>query len=90
MIFIRRAPPARRFTFLRVALFFLAAGLWLGGVTTDNRAVTAVAIGVAFVALLVGLLARRSGAESRAGDDEVQDADRPRAEGEGEGRAGGS
>jgi di/tricarboxylate transporter len=60
MMFIRRdRRTGSRFTNLRVGLFFLAAGLWLAGVSVDNRIATGAGIGVALVAILLGLLTRR-------------------------------
>jgi low temperature requirement protein LtrA len=51
---------ARRWLDVRTGLFFLAALTWLVGVMLDSGAVRWVAMGVAFAALLLGLLARRS------------------------------
>jgi di/tricarboxylate transporter len=76
MIFIRRSRrPVRRYTVLRVSLFFFAAGLWLAGVAVDNPAITGTAIVVAAVALLAGLIARRAGNEGEG------DAGEPRENG---------
>ena len=66
MFFLRHRPSAQRFIAVRVGLFFFAAGLWLAGVRVGDSRVTAAAIGVAAVAILLGLVTRRL--ESR--DDE--------------------
>lgn len=60
MMFVRRdrAGPDRLVAF-RVGLFFFAAGLWIAGVAVGNDLITAIAIGVAAVALLVGMVVRR-------------------------------
>lgn len=60
MMFIRRdrTRPNRLVAF-RVGLFFFAAGLWIAGVTVGNDLITAIAIGVAAIALLVGMVVRR-------------------------------
>lgn len=59
-MFIRRdRRGADRFMVLRVALFFLAAGVWVGGLLAGNDTATGVAILIVLAALGVGLLARR-------------------------------
>lgn len=59
MALIRRGRPTQGFTVLRVAFFFLAAGLWLAGVRIGSDLVTAIAIGVAAAAILFSVLLRR-------------------------------
>lgn len=60
MIFVRRdGRSGNRLLGLRVGLFFLAAGLWLAGVSVGNDVVTAMAIGVVVVAIAIGLFVRR-------------------------------
>lgn len=64
MIFIRRdGQGISRFLSLRVGLFFFAAGLWFAGVLTDNMVITAVALGVAAVAVVLGFISRSPPAE---------------------------
>lgn len=61
-MFVRRdRKGVNRFTPWRAALLFLAAGVWLGGVLTENSVATAVAIGILLVALLLGPLGRARG-----------------------------
>lgn len=58
-MFIRRNRDGiNRFTWLRVALFFLAAGTWLGGVISGNGLATGAAIVVLLVAVLLGRIGR--------------------------------
>jgi uncharacterized membrane protein YidH (DUF202 family) len=60
MIFLRRdRSPVRRLVAVRVGLFFLGAGIWLAGVMTENDRVTAVAIVVVGIAILMGAYLRR-------------------------------
>jgi hypothetical protein len=60
MIFIRRVdgPGPDRFSWVRVGLFFLAAGTWVAGVVTERAVVTAVAIAILLVAILLRVAAR--------------------------------
>lgn len=69
MAWIRRSRPTQGFTVLRVALFFLAAGLWLAGVRIGSDLITAIAIGVAAAAILFSVLLRRL-EEAREGSEE--------------------
>ena len=73
MALIRRSRPTRGFTVLRVALFFLAAGLWLAGVRIGNDLITAVAIGIAVIAMLFSLIVRRWEDSKRASPEPVED-----------------
>lgn len=58
-MFIRRDRRGfHRFTWWRVGLFFLAAGIWIGGVVAANEIATGVAIVVLFVAVVLGLVGR--------------------------------
>ena len=64
MIFLRRSHKGfNRFTWWRVGLFFLAAGIWLGGVAAGNDVATGVAIAVLFAAVILGLIGRRDSGE---------------------------
>jgi hypothetical protein len=61
-MFIRRDGNGfNRFTWLRVALFFLAAGIWLGGALSGNDLAT----GAAIVVLLAAVVLGRVGARKR-------------------------
>ncbi|HEX6070798.1 MAG TPA: hypothetical protein VFZ18_13270 [Longimicrobiaceae bacterium] len=62
-MFLRRDRRSRRFVNWQVGLFFLAAGIWLGGVVAGRPGVTPVAIAVAVVAVLLGAAGRRGGEE---------------------------
>ena len=63
-MFLRRDRRGRRrFVNWQVGLFFLAAGVWLGGVLAGRPGVTLVAIGLAVVAVLLGAAGRRGGEE---------------------------
>lgn len=58
-MFIRRDRKGYdRFTWLRVALLFLAAGTWLGGVLSGNGFATGAAIVILLVAVLFGRIGR--------------------------------
>lgn len=73
MIFSRRdRQRPGRFTLLRVALFFAAAGTWLGGVMVGNQRVTAAALGLVALAVILGLFDRspRSSAEDSSPQEE--------------------
>lgn len=59
-MFIRRDGGGRdRFTALRIALIFLAAGVWLGGVITGREIITGAAILILVVALVLQMVGRR-------------------------------
>lgn len=61
-MFIRRdRRPANRLTPWRVALVFLAAGIWLGGVLTENHLATGAAIVVLLAAIALGYVGRERG-----------------------------
>ena len=60
-MFLRRDRRSRRFVNWQVGLFFLAAGVWLGGVVADRPGVTPLAIGLAVLAVLLGAIGRRGG-----------------------------
>jgi hypothetical protein len=62
-MFLRRDRRSGRFVNWQVGLFFLAAGVWLGGVVAGRPGVTPVAIGLAVVAVLLGAVGRRGGEE---------------------------
>jgi hypothetical protein len=63
VIFIRRDDDRGpdRFSWVRVGLFFLAAGTWLAGVLTERAAVTAAAIVILLIAILLRIAARARG-----------------------------
>ena len=48
-----------RYLRLRLTLFFLAAGVWLAGVTVERPWITGAAIVILFPAVLLGLMGRR-------------------------------
>lgn len=48
-----------RFLYWQVGLFFLGAGVWLGGVLTGRTAVTGVAIAILVAAMILGAMGRR-------------------------------
>lgn len=59
-MFIRRdRKGAGRFLLWRVALFFLAAGVWLGGVLAENETATGLAILILLAAVVLGFVGRR-------------------------------
>jgi hypothetical protein len=59
-MFLRRGgEEGRGFLEVRLALFWLAAALWLVGVALNWSFLTPVAIGVLLLALVLGLIARR-------------------------------
>jgi uncharacterized membrane protein len=75
VIFLRRDRyPIRRWMALRVGLLFLAAGIWLAGVVIDDDRITAVAIVVAGIGIMMGAYLRRR---------EVDSAEEEAVEGEG-------
>lgn len=51
------------YTWVRVALFFLAAGVWLGGAAAGNQVATGVAIGILLAAVVLGVVGRRRGGD---------------------------
>lgn len=50
-----------RFLKIRLALLWLGALVWLTGVVLERSILTGAAMGILFAALLLGLIARRSG-----------------------------
>jgi hypothetical protein len=63
-MFLRRGRSGgHRYVFWQVGLFFLASGVWLGGLLTGREWATLVAIGLVVVAMILGLIGRRTGAE---------------------------
>jgi low temperature requirement protein LtrA len=66
MFFARRdRSPNVKYLTARVALFFVAAGVWLAGVVTEQPVYTGAAIVILVVAMLLGLYARRGAEGSR-------------------------
>jgi hypothetical protein len=63
-MFLRRGRSGgHRYVFWQVGLFFLASGVWLGGLLTGSEWATLVAIGLVVAAMILGLIGRRTGAE---------------------------
>jgi len=54
----RDREPSGRYLRLRLTLFFLAAGVWLAGVTVERPWITAVAIVLLLPAVILGLVGR--------------------------------
>lgn len=62
MFFIRRdRRGVHRLTPWRVALVFLAAGVWVGGFLAENYLATGVAIVIVVAAILLGFVGRERG-----------------------------
>ena len=59
MFVSRDRRPRDRYAALRIGLIFLAAGLWLGGLITDQAYATGAAIVVLVVALVLQMIGRR-------------------------------
>jgi hypothetical protein len=53
-------------TIWKVALLFLGAGIWIAGMLVENYQITAAAIIVIAIALLLGLVERDGGATGAA------------------------
>ena len=51
---------SRRWLTARVSMFFIAALVWLVGVAINSEAIRWVAIGLTFIALMMGIVARMS------------------------------
>lgn len=63
-MFLRRdRRSVHRLVFWQVGLFFLAAGVWLGGVVAENRVATGAAIVIALAAIVLGMVGRRGARE---------------------------
>jgi len=61
-MFVRRDRTGPdRYVNWKVGLFFLAAGVWLGGVIAENSFATGASILIAAVTMLLGVLGRRTG-----------------------------
>lgn len=58
MFFRRGSGGYNRFTPHRVAILFLAAGIWLAGVIADRAVLTGAAIVILALGLLLGFLGR--------------------------------
>lgn len=59
-MFLRRDRRGdHRFTLWQVGLFFLAAGIWIGGLIAEIPSITGVAILVLAVAMILGMIGRR-------------------------------
>lgn len=72
MFLSRRRGGSSRFTIWKVTILFLGAGIWLGGVITENFQVTAAAIIVVGIGLVLALVER---ATSRTHDDLEEEED---------------
>ena len=55
----RRGRGSHRFVNWQVGLFFLAAGIWLGGVVTGIHQATFLSIAVLLAAIVLGMTGRR-------------------------------
>jgi len=76
----RRNRSSSRFTIWKVALLFLGAGIWIAGIIVENYQITAAAIIVVTIGLLLGLVERRKDDEEAAfedGDEPDEDQDEP-------------
>ncbi|CAN5650404.1 hypothetical protein BH23GEM8_BH23GEM8_17870 [soil metagenome] len=68
MFVTRRSRTSTRMTIWKVALLFLGAGIWIAGMLIENYQITAAAIIVIAIALLLGLV-ERGGGESETEED---------------------
>ena len=60
MLFASRNRSATsRFLTSRIAIFFLAAGVWLAGVIVEDKRLTGAAIVILFIAFVLGLVGQR-------------------------------
>ncbi|CAN5770062.1 hypothetical protein BH23GEM6_BH23GEM6_06590 [soil metagenome] len=72
MFITRRNRRSSRFTIWKVGLLFLGAGVWIAGVIVENYQITAAAIIVVAIGLLLGLVERRRDDEQHEeGEDEI-------------------
>lgn len=77
----RRRDEPKSLTYAKVAAFFLAAGLWIGGVATGSDRITGVALAILVIALAASVVLRlvhprrgRAGdGERELGEDESSD-----------------
>jgi Na+/H+ antiporter NhaC len=75
-VFISRSSRhAPRFTVWKLAILFLGAGLWVAGVMVENFQITAAAIIVVAIALVLGLVERRGVMRDDDGSDEEEAVD---------------
>lgn len=65
----RRGGRASRFTIWKVAILLLAAGIWLAGVMIENTQVTAAAIIVLGIGLVLVIAERREEASNGAPEE---------------------
>lgn len=59
MFISRRDTGSTRFTVWKVALLFLGAGIWIAGIIVENYQITAGAMIVVAIALILSLVERR-------------------------------
>ncbi len=55
----RHGRPSHRFVVWQVGLFFLAAGIWLGGVIAGIHEATFLSIALLLAAMVLGVIGRR-------------------------------
>ena len=65
----RRDRRSHRYVEWQVALFFLAAGIWVGAMIVGRPRITGAAVVVLFVALLLGVHGRRLAARQDEDED---------------------
>ncbi len=70
MFVTRRSRSSTRMTIWKVALLFLGAGIWIAGMLVENYQITAAAIIVIAIALLLGLVERVGGEGEAAAEEE--------------------
>ena len=59
-----RRTGGRRFLDVRVALFWLGAAVWLAGIALKLDLLTGVALAILLAALVLGVVAKRSGEDA--------------------------
>lgn len=61
-MFLRRdGRDPDRYSWIRIGLIFLAAGVWIGGVITGRQLITGLAIVIVLAALVLQIIGRRDG-----------------------------
>jgi hypothetical protein len=88
-VFISRSRRGGRLTVWKVGILFLGAGIWVAGVMAENFQMTAAAIIVVAIGLILSLVERGVEARQRGGDEEdVDEGDVDGRRGDGSGRDG--
>lgn len=64
-------PASRRWLTARVSMFFIAALVWLMGVAVDSETIRWVAIGLTFIALMMGIAVRITASREEASETDV-------------------